>query len=183
MELNQTYKVKIDSYDINGYGVCHIDKKIVFVEGAMESEDVIIKITDIHSKFCFAKAIKILAPSNNRIEPKCPYSSFCGGCDLLHMDYETECKIKENKVRQTLRKFDYKENPIIKNDNIYGYRNKIMIPFRRDEEGDVIYGFYEKMTHNVISMDKCIISNDKSNEIIHYIARYLSIFNISIYNG
>ena len=57
-----------------------------------------------------------------------------------------------------------------------------MIPFRKDIEGDVIYGFYEKMTHNVISMDKCIISNDKSNQIIHYIARYLSIFNISIYD-
>ena len=44
MELNETFKVKIDSYDINGYGVCHIDKKIVFVEGAMEGETVIIKI-------------------------------------------------------------------------------------------------------------------------------------------
>ena len=181
MELNETFKVKIDSYDINGYGVCHIDKKIVFVEGAMENETVIIKITDIHSKFCFAKTIKILEKSNDRIESICPYSSLCGGCDLLYMNYDTELKIKENKVRQTLRKFNYELKPIIKNDNIYGYRNKIMIPFRKDEEGDVIYGFYEKMTHNVISMDKCIISNDKSNEIVHYIARYLSIFNISIY--
>ena len=182
MELNETFKVKIDSYDINGYGVCHIDKKIVFVEGAMEGEVVIIKITDIHSKFCFAKTIKILEKSPNRIESLCPYSKLCGGCDLLHMNYETETKIKENKVRQTLRKFNYKENPIIKNDNIFGYRNKIMVPFRKDEEGDVIYGFYEKMTHNVISMDKCIISNDKSNEILHYIARYISIFNVSVYN-
>ncbi len=182
MELNETFKVKIDSFDINGYGVCHIDKKIVFVEGAMEGEEVIIKITDIHSKFCFAKAIKVLSESNHRIESKCPYSNFCGGCDLLYMDYDTECKIKENKVRQTLRKFNYELKPIIKNDNIYGYRNKIMVPFRKDEEGDVIYGFYEKMTHNVISMDKCIISNDKSNEILYYIARYLSIFNISIYD-
>ncbi len=182
MELNETFKVKIDSYDINGYGVCHIDKKIVFVEGAMEGETVIIKITDIHSKFCFSKTIKILEKSEHRIESLCPYSKYCGGCDLLYMDYETECKIKENRVRQILRKFKYQENPIIKNDNLYGYRNKIMVPFRKDEEGDVIYGFYEKMTHNVISMDKCIISNDKSNEILHYIARYLSIFNVSIYD-
>ena len=182
MELNETFKVKIDSYDINGYGVCHIDKKIVFVEGAMEGETVIIKITDIHSKFCFSKTIKILEKSEHRIESLCPYSKYCGGCDLLYMDYETECKIKENRVRQILRKFKYQENPIIKNDNLYGYRNKIMVPFRKDEEGDVIYGFYEKMTHNVISMDKCIISKDKSNEILHYIARYLSIFNVSIYD-
>ena len=182
MELNETFKVTIDSYDINGYGVCHINKKIVFAEGALLGETVIIKITDIHKNFCFAKTIKVLEKSEHRIEPLCPYSKVCGGCDLLHLDYETECMIKENKIRQTLRKFNYKEMPIIKNDNIYGYRNKIMVPFRKDEEGDVIYGFYEKMTHNVISMDKCIISNDKSNEILHYIARYLSLFNISIYD-
>ena len=182
MKLDETFKVKIDSFDINGYGVCHIDKKIVFVEGAMEGEEVIIKITAIHSKFCFAETIKILSKSEHRIESKCPYSSLCGGCDLLHMDYETECKIKENKIRQTLRKFEYNQMPIIKNDNTFGYRNKIMVPFRKDEEGDVIYGFYEKMTHNVISMDKCIISNNKANQILAFIARYLSIFNISIYD-
>ena len=182
MKLDETFKVKIDSFDINGYGVCHIDKKIVFVEGAMEGEEVIIKITGIHSNFCFAETIKILSKSEHRIESKCPYSSLCGGCDLLHMDYETECQIKENKIRQTLRKFEYNQMPIIKNDITFGYRNKIMVPFRKDEEGDVIYGFYEKMTHNVISMDKCIISNNKANEILAFIARYLSIFNISIYD-
>ena len=182
MVVGQRINTVVDSYDINGYGVCHIDKKIVFAEGAMEGESVIIEITDIHKNFCFAKTIKVLEKSKNRIEEACAFSKLCGGCNLLHMDYETELKIKENRVRQTLRKFSYKENPIINNKDIYGYRNKVMIPFRKDEEGDVIYGFYEKMTHNVISMDKCIISNDISNKIVFYIARYLSLFNISIYD-
>ena len=182
MEVGQRINTVVDSYDINGYGVCHIDKKIVFAEGAMEGESVIIEITDIHKNFCFAKTIKVLEKSKNRIEEACMFSKLCGGCNLLHMDYETELKIKENRVRQTLRKFSYKENPIIRNKDIFGYRNKVMIPFRKDEEGDVIYGFYEKMTHNVISMDKCIISNDISNKIVYYIARYLSLFNISIYD-
>ena len=182
MEVGQRINTVVDSYDINGYGVCHIDKKIVFAEGAMEGESVIIEITDIHKNFCFAKTIKVLEKSKNRIEEACMFSKLCGGCNLLHIDYETELKIKENRVRQTLRKFSYKENPIIRNKDIFGYRNKVMIPFRKDEEGDVIYGFYEKMTHNVISMDKCIISNDISNKIVYYIARYLSLFNISIYD-
>ena len=36
MEVGKTYKVLIEGYDMNGYGVCHIDNKVVFVEGAMD---------------------------------------------------------------------------------------------------------------------------------------------------
>ena len=65
MNIGDTFKVNIDSFDINGYGVCHIDKKVIFVEEALEGEVVIIEITSIHKKFCFAKAIKILEKSKN----------------------------------------------------------------------------------------------------------------------
>ncbi len=182
MNVGDTYKVNIDSFDVNGYGVCHLDKKVVFVQGAMEGEELIIEITSIHKNYLFAKIKRILKKSNDRIESLCPYYKYCGGCDMLHMSYDCELKIKENSVRQTLRKLDYKLNPIVKSDNIYGYRNKIMIPFKRDLEDDVIYGFYEKMSHDVISIDKCIISNDISNEIVALISRYLSLFHISIYD-
>jgi tRNA/tmRNA/rRNA uracil-C5-methylase (TrmA/RlmC/RlmD family) len=67
MELNETFKVTIDSYDINGYGVCHINKKIDCAEGALLGETVIIKITDIHKNFCCAKKIKGLEKSEHRI--------------------------------------------------------------------------------------------------------------------
>ena len=182
MNIGDTFKVNIDSFDINGYGVCHIDKKVIFVEEALEGEVVIIEITSIHKKFCFAKAIKILEKSKNRIESPCVYSKVCGGCDMMHIDYETELKIKENRVLQTLRGLDFKFNPIIKNDNIYGYRNKIMVPFSIDEDDDRIYGFYEKKSHNVVSIDKCIVSNDLSNQILYLISRYINLFHISIYD-
>jgi len=183
MEIGNTYKVLIDSYDVNGYGVAHIDKKIVFVEGAMEGEEVICEITNSHKKYAFAKVNRILQKSDKRIESLCPYSEYCGGCDLLYMDYSVEASIKENKVKQTLRKFkDVKYNSLIKPDNIYGYRNKVMVPFQRDEEDDVISGFYEKKSHNIIPMEKCIISADLDNKILHFIKGYLSLFHISICN-
>ena len=183
MEINDTIKVDIESYDVNGYGVTHIDKKVVFVIGAMVSETVIAKIIDIKKKFIFAETIKILKKSENRIDSLCPYSSFCGGCDLLYMNYNEEAKIKEDKVKMTLRNFkNINFLPLIKSDNPYGYRNKVMVPFKRDIEDDVIYGFYSKKTHEIIPMEKCIISDDTTNEILHLISRYLNLFHISIYD-
>lgn len=182
MEVGKTYKVLIEGYDMNGYGVCHIDNKVVFVEGAMKDEWVICEITHTHKKYSFAKMQRYLNKADDRIEPKCPYYTLCGGCDLLHMEYETEAKIKENKLRQTIKRDNIVYNPLIRNDNIYGYRNKVMVPFAKDEEDDVIYGFYEKKSHKIISMDKCIISSDLDNKILWFIRGYLSLFHISIYN-
>jgi len=183
MELLKTYKVKIESFDVNGYGVTHIDNKVLFVEGALEGEEVIARITSIHKKYAFSVCERVLTSSSEREIPKCPYFGICGGCDLMHLNYECEAKIKENKVMQTLRGFsNIKYNPIIKAIDIYGYRNKVMVPFKRDEEDDIIYGFYKKNSHDVIPMDKCIISDDLSNEILYVINRYLNVFHISIYD-
>jgi 23S rRNA (uracil1939-C5)-methyltransferase len=182
MNLGETYKVKIDNFDINGYGVAHIDGQVVFVEGAMEGETVICKITNPKRKYSFAEAIKILEPSKDRVEPSCPYYEYCGGCDMMHIKYETECMIKELRVKQTLRDFDYKLNPIIKNDKQLAYRNKIMVPFTKDDDGNTLYGFYEKKSHKIVSIDKCLISDDKANEIVSFIAKYLNILHISIYD-
>lgn len=183
MEVGKTYKLEIESYDVNGYGVSHIDNKVVFVEKALAGEVVIAKITNIHKKYAFAITIRVLEQSENRIEPKCQYYHLCGGCDLLHLNYDTECYIKENKVKQTLRRKDNVIfNPIIRSKQTEAYRNKVMVPFARDEEDDVLYGFYEKNSHKIVSMDKCLISTDLANKILYFINRYLNVFHISIYN-
>lgn len=183
MKEGETLKLNIESYDINGYGVSHYDSIVIFVLGAMKDEVVIAKIESVHKRFVFASLVRILEKSPKRIEEKCKFASLCGGCDMLHIPYDVELEIKKNRVKQTLKDFDYKLNDVIKSDNIYGYRNKVMMPFRRDLEEDMVYyGFYEKKTHKIIQMDQCIISDDKTNEIIDFINKYLNIFHVSIYD-
>ena len=101
----------------------------------------------------------------------------------MHVDYETECEIKKNKVKLTLRKFpNCKINDIISSKNILGYRNKVMVPFGIDDDNNIICGFYRKNSHDIIPMDKCLISDDLSNKIIYFITRFLNVFHISIYD-
>ena len=102
------------------------------------------------------------------------------------MRYDVECLVKEDKVRNAFRLLN-KENsilfqPIIRNKNIFGYRNKIMLPFGYDEDDNVIYGFYEKLSHSIISIDKCEISNHYVNEVVEFIRKYVSVMHIKVYN-
>ena len=50
MKENDIYKVKIESFDINGYGVAHIDSRVVFVLGAVVDEEVLIESWGVFSE-------------------------------------------------------------------------------------------------------------------------------------
>ena len=183
MEVGRVYKVLIEDYDMNGYGVCHIESKVVFVIGALKGETVTAKIENIHKKYAFASIQDILIPSSDRQVPECPYYEMCGGCDMMHIKYEVECMIKEGKLKQTFRKFkDVEFHPIISSRKTLGYRNKVMMPFAVDADLDTIYGFFEKKSHRIVPIDQCIISDDITNDIIYYINRFLNIFHVKIYD-
>ena len=186
MEVGNIIKLEIEGYDMNGLGVAKNDGIVVFVSKALKNEIVLAKITNVHKKYAFAEATKIILPSVDRILSPCPYFEGCGGCDLLHMKYNVECKVKEAKVEHAFQQLSKEQeiifNPIIKNKNIFGYRNKIMLPFGYDEDDNVIYGFYEKLSHNIVSIDKCEISNPYVNEVVEFIRRYVSVMHIKVYN-
>lgn len=185
MNLDKTYKVIIESFDVNGYGVTHIDDKVIFVLYALEDEEVLIKIINEHKKYAFAEAVEILKKSPHRVLSLEEIKELSGEIDLAHIDYETELKIKENKVKNTLKLDGYKFNSIIKSDKINHYRNKIMVPFQsinNGEDYEVISGFYEKKSHHIIDSNNDILSNETANNIIYLIKRYLMLFHVPIYN-
>ena len=88
MEVGKAIKLEIEGYDMNGLGVAHVDGKIIFVSKALKDEIVLAEITSVHKKFCFAKTLKVILPSVNRILSPCSYDEGCGVviyyiCDMM----------------------------------------------------------------------------------------------------
>ena len=48
--------------------------------------------------FIEAETSSIIKKANNRIVSPCPYFDSCGGCDLLHLNYEDSLKFKQDKI-------------------------------------------------------------------------------------
>lgn len=46
-----------------------------------------------------------LKKSNDRVEPLCPYFELCGGCNIMHMNYDKQLSFKRNKVIEIMDKF------------------------------------------------------------------------------
>ena len=166
-------EVKIEKLDNFGRGITYLNNKICFVENAYPEEVVEIEIIKENKKIIEAKAINIIKQSNSRVESQCPYSKTCGGCNFSNLEYEDELKYKTSKVKDLILKFTSLENIVEDTSyiNEYNYRNKITLHGKDNK-----LGLYEESTNTIVEIDKCLLVNNKINEII----KVLKEENISI---
>lgn len=166
-------EVKIEKLDNFGRGITYLNDKICFVENAYPEEVVEIEIVKENKKIIEAKTINVIKKSNSRVESLCPYSKTCGGCNFSNLKYEDELKYKTSKVKDLILKFTGLENIVEDTSyiNEYNYRNKILLHGKDNK-----LGLYEESTNTIVEIDKCLLVNDKINEII----KILKEENISI---
>lgn len=112
---------------------------------------------------------------------RCPVYKKCGGCDFQGVPYEEQLKIKETQVRQLLAPF-CKVHPIAGMKNPYHYRNKVHAVFSHDKKGNAVSGAYQKGTHIVVPVERCMIEDEKADEIIGSIRGLLKSFKIRTYD-
>jgi 23S rRNA (uracil1939-C5)-methyltransferase len=67
-------------------------------------------------------------------------------------------------------------------ENPFFYRNKVHAVFDRDRRGNRISGIYEKNSHEVVPVEKCLIEDEKSGQIIQTIRRLCKSFKIKTYD-
>jgi 23S rRNA (uracil1939-C5)-methyltransferase len=111
----------------------------------------------------------------------CPVVKNCGGCQLQHISYEQQLKIKQKQVNSLLSKYGKVEN-IIGMKNPYYYRNKVHAVFDHDKKGNPIAGVYEPKSHRVVPVESCLIEDQKADAIIQSIRSLLKSFKIKTYD-
>lgn len=111
----------------------------------------------------------------------CPYYRECGGCQYQNIPYKEEKKLKQEKVQNLLGKFG-KANEIIGMENPINYRNKIHSTFSYGKKNKVIAGFYRANSHKVIDIDRCMIQDEKADEIIATIKGLMRSFKMKPYD-
>ena len=166
------YVVEIEKLDHQGRGICFTDGIITFVPNTLIGEKVKIKIVKNTKKIREAIVVSLLEKSSKRIDIKC--NNLCGGCNLLHMSYEDELIYKENKVKEIITKFTNLSSNIVKKiipNNEYNYRNKATFQVKEN------IGFYKEKSYEIVPIDKCLLVDEKINEILKVLKK-LNLNNI-----
>ena len=186
VKKNKEYVVNIIDYGMEGEGIAKIDNFTIFIPNAMKGEKVKIIIVKVLSSYAYGKLIEILEKSEYREEEDCSTYKRCGGCNLRHIQYEETLNIKqknvENLVNKTFLEKNIKVEKTIGMGNPYHYRNKAQYPIGTDKTGEPIIGVFAQRTHEIISMQKCLIQNTVSEKIAFAIYKFIKEKNIPVYN-
>lgn len=194
MESNKMKKngdkatIDIKRLGINGEGIGYLKGQVVFVDGALPNEQVIVEAYDVKEKYAKAKIIKVLKKSEDRVKPHCNIYNKCGGCTLLHFDYQAQLEAKREIVKEAFEKYLGKKNkfpnirPVLGMKNPWNYRNKVQIPLEKRGK-KVIAGLYQSGSNRIIEMNECSIHHPDLDKVVHGIKEIVEELNIPIYDS
>lgn len=178
--------LEIEDIGTGGEGIGKADGYTLFVKDAIIGDVIEAKVIKAKRNYGYGRLMKIIKPSADRVEPKCPVARQCGGCQLQQMSYEAQLRYKEKLVRDNLERIggivDYEMYPVIGMENPYHYRNKAQFPVGRDKNGSLVMGFYAGRTHCIIDNTECCIGAKVNVEIMAAVRQYMEDNNVSAYD-
>ncbi|NCA66566.1 MAG: 23S rRNA (uracil(1939)-C(5))-methyltransferase RlmD [Clostridia bacterium] len=184
MKQGDIITLNITDYGSNGEGIARHDGCVVFVPFAVKGERIRAKVKFVKKSFANAELIAVEETSPLRVNPPCNRFTRCGGCHIMHIDYSEQLKLKRDALINTLRK-NYKASftvdDCVPSPKVYGYRNKIMLPFGI-VNGRAALGFYSEGTHRVVSITKCFLNGDWAERLISAALEYANSNAISVYD-
>ncbi|WP_026569250.1 23S rRNA (uracil(1939)-C(5))-methyltransferase RlmD [Sediminibacillus sp. JSM 1682029] len=185
VKKNQTIELSFQDLTHEGAGVGKVEGYPLFVPYALPGETAKVKVVKVNKNFGFGKLLDIKEVSPERVEPPCDVYVQCGGCQLQHMSYALQLEMKQNQVKNALRKIAHLEDvpvhPVLGMEDPWRYRNKVQIPVG-ERDGELITGFYQKRSHKIIEgMDRCVIQDEVNDRMVEVVRRMADRLGISAY--
>ena len=190
MNKNDIVTVEITDIGVSGEGIGHVDGYTLFIKDAVIGDVVEAKVMKAKKNYGYARLMKVITPSEYRVEPKCAFARRCGGCQIQEMSYNRQLVFKDQKIRGNLERIggftkdqiDTVMQPVVGMEHPFSYRNKAQFPFGTDKEGNPITGFYAGRTHDIIANTDCALGVEQNKEILEIILQYMRENKIKSYD-
>ena len=187
LKKNQIYEAEITGYTSTGAGVCRIGGRAVFVPLALAGEVWDVQILKVSSSAVYGKGVELKRASPARAVPDCPVFGKCGGCDLMHMDYAEELKMKLARVNDAIARIgglDFTVEEILgaDEDARLRYRNKAIFAVGKNGGGRAVTGFYRERSHDVVPAPDCLIQTEAACAVAAALRRFMDENHIEPYD-
>ncbi len=185
MKKNDNVTLKIEDYTKEGLGIGHAEGFALFVKDTVIGDVAEVRVMKMKKTYGYARLMRILTPSPDRVEASCPLARPCGGCQLQEMSAEAQLRFKEQEVKNDLQRIggfaDPPMEPILPGPLIR-YRNKAQYPIGRDKEGKAIAGFYAGRTHAIVACQDCLLGAGINETILEIVLSHMGKYAIDPYD-
>ncbi len=184
VEKNGYYEVEFTDLTHDAMGVCKVGDFPIFVKDALKGEKALIKVIKLNKNFGFGRLIELLLESPFRKIPICEHYQECGGCNTMHMNYQTQLDFKKYRTAETLRKLgriETKVHDTVGMSNPYYYRNKAIIPFS-ERNGKIIGGLYRARSHEIVNIKRCHIFPKVVSDMVRFFRALFTELKLEMYD-
>ena len=192
--------VTITDYAAEGKSLARVNDLVVFVPFAVPGDVVDLQVRRKKHSYCEAEIVRMVKPSDVRVEPRCAHFGVCGGCKWQNVPYSEQLKMKQKQVYDQLTRIGKVElpelKPILGSEKTFGYRNKLEFGccnkrWLTKEEiasgteysqmnaiGFHITGAFDK----ILPVEKCYLMDDLHNRIRNEIRDYAYATGMTFYD-
>ena len=158
----------------------------MFIPGTLVGEEVVATCTRVAGGYAEAELVRVKKKSRHRCQPACEVYGQCGGCQLQHMTYPEQLRIKRDAIWQAVERYtnlDPEEldiRPTMGMDNPYNYRNRAQMPVGYDEDG-VMVGFYSMNSRELVNVTDCEVQYEEINKVVNHAVDLLDDYKVFAY--
>ena len=185
LKKNDVIEVEIVDLSHDGAGVAKAEGVVFFVENALPTERIRMRILKVNKKIGFGKVEAYLTKSPYRNEDVDVAYLRIGIADLGHLKYSEQLKFKTKKVRDSLYKIagiaDIEVVPTLGMEHPLHYRNKAQVPVRR-VNGQLETGFFRKNSHDLMPIEDFYIQDPVIDQVVLAVRDLLRRFDLKPYD-
>ncbi|HGQ0344748.1 TPA: 23S rRNA (uracil(1939)-C(5))-methyltransferase RlmD [Streptococcus pneumoniae] len=185
LKKNDIVEVEIVDLTHEGAGVAKVDGLVFFVENALPSEKILMRVLKVNKKIGFGKVEKYLVQSLHRNQDLDLAYLRSGIADLGHLSYPEQLKFKTKQVKDSLYKIagiaDVEVAKTLGMEHPVKYRNKAQVPVRR-VNGVLETGFFRKNSHNLMPLEDFFIQDPVIDQVVVALRDLLRRFDLKPYD-
>lgn len=185
LKKNDVIEVEIVDLSHDGAGIAKAEGLVFFVENALPSEKILMRVLKVNKKIGFGKVEEFLRTSDQRNENLDMAYLRTGIADLGHLNYPAQLDFKRKQVKDSLYKIagvsDVEVAPTLGMEQPLGYRNKAQVPVRR-VNGQLETGFFRKNSHDLLPIEDFYIQDPVIDQVILFTRDLLRRFDLKPYD-
>ncbi len=152
-----------------GQGIIRHEGLVIFIPFAAIGDTVRFRIVKCKKNFAFGELVDIITPSTQRITAKCPYFGTCGGCQLQHLNYDTQLQYKRQWIEDALKRQAGLHDAIVPNVEPatlqWAYRRRIVLTLKPYNDSYQA-GYFSLEGTSLINVQQCPIFTNETDPTI-----------------
>ncbi len=138
----------------DGRGVARHEGKTVFVDGGLPGELVTAAHYRRHKRFSECQVKDVQQQATDRIAPVCPHFHDCGGCQLQHLQADSQLHYKQQSLLSLLQRQQHIEPDVLlqpARSDAYGYRARVRLGVNRQGR----LAFRRQASDQLVAISRC----------------------------